>query len=437
MRVRLCLGFLFLSIAALPLAAQQTKTFTLDCWGAVEGPDSTPCSVEDSWACGDTLGNPLQSCEFDDPLPKGSRITNIVAKLWVHQCVQEGSTWSASFNGQVISTITESRYTCTCPHEPCLEETHTSIDYPNGFPGYNYGGKNKFDVGLERNGKICIPRVDITVTYLDSMNQATITHTEPVVPRNSGLVNNCVQYRSNLTGVVTNNGQPVAGVNLRFQSDRGTPPDSFTQPSRPTDATGTATGRVATRRQGAAHISAANAEISTPNPAEIAFQEANWEPRFLMTAYVLANEADYHGPTVTNPCGLQGTWHRSFLYGSGVLMQGSGRDLNGNIITIDWAHSGSPLNASNVCFMITDCPHTASGACAQAGTTIAVDRTVVPMGASVNIQNIGGRVAQDTGNRIRGYHIDVFRGFGRAAMQGWGNFRGTVRYLSGGGQCGN
>ncbi len=59
------------------------------------------------------------------------------------------------------------------------------------------------------------------------------------------------------------------------------------------------------------------------------------------------------------------------------------------------------------------------------------------MGASVAIENVGTRVAQDTGGRINGYHIDVFQGFGRAAMQGWGNFRGTVRYLSGGGQCAN
>ena len=138
---------------------------------------------------------------------------------------------------------------------------------------------------------------------------------------------------------------------------------------------------------------------------------------------------------MTNPCGLTGTWHRNFLYGSGVLLQGSGQDLNGTMITIDYNRSGRPLNANNVCFTTTNCAHTFSGACATEGTTIAVDRTVVPMGASVNIQNVGDRVAQDTGGGINGYHIDVFRGFGHAAMAGWGNFHGTVRYLSGGGQC--
>ena len=273
---------------------------------------------------------------------------------------------------------------------------------------------------------------DVKLSGADKI--ATITATDPIIPRNSGLVNRCVQYRSDLTGVVTKAGDPQPGIALRFASDRGAP-DTITQPTAVTDGAGSASGRITTRKQGVAHISDDNSDIDTPNPAAITFQEADYEAPFLMTAYIIANEADYSGPLITNPCGLTGTWHRNFLYGSGVLLQGSGKDLSGQIISIDFANSGHPVNASNVCFHTDTCAHTASGACAEEGVTIAVDRRVIPMGALVNIERVGDRTAQDTGQGIVGEHIDVFRGFGRAAMQGWGNFRGTVRYLSGGGTC--
>ncbi len=424
-------AILFVLLVATPLAAQQTMTIAIDCWSG--GHCAMPCggSGQGNYACSNGHGAWTPTCAFNDPLPSGSVVTKVVATIWTHQCASSSS-WQATLDGQVISTITDGRQSCSCLSSPCLDNTHTSLDYPDGFPGYVYGGSNTFGINMQ-SGLICVEHVDITLTYTNQI--ATITATDPIIPRNSGLVNNCVQYRSDLTGVVTKSGQPQQGIQLRFRSDRGSPPDTITQPRQATDASGTATGQITTRRQGVAHISDDNPDVDTPSPAAITFQEADWEAQFLMTAYIVASEADFGGPLVTNPCGLQGTWRRTFLYGNGVLMQGSGQDLNGNIISIDFVNSGRPLNANNVCFTTAPCARTASGACVQAGTTIAVDPSVVPMGASVNIQNVGNRVAQDTGGAIIGYHIDVFRGFGRAAMQGWGNFRGTVRYLSGGGQC--
>ncbi len=430
MKARLWTAFLFL--LSLPLFAQQTTTLAIDCWSG--GHCAMPCggSGQGNYDCSDGTGGWSPTCPFNDPLPAGSVLTKVEATVWTHQC-SSSSTWAATLNGQTLSTITDGRASCSCLNSPCLDNTHQSLDYPNGFPGYVNGGSNTFGIDLQ-SGVICVEHVDLKLTYT-SGQIATITNTPPIIPRNSGLVSNCVQYRSDLTGVVTKAGQPQSGVPLRFRSSRGSPPDTITQPARPTDAAGTATGQITTRRQGVANITDDNADVDTPSPLAITFQQADWEPQFLMTGYIIASEADYGGPTVTNPCGLTGTWRRGFLYGNGVLMQGSGQDLNGTIITIDWANSGRPLNQNNVCFTTATCAFTASGACATAGTTIAVDRAVIPMGASVNIQNIGDRVAQDTGGAINGYHIDVFRGFGRAAMQGWGNFHGTVRYLSGGGSC--
>lgn len=53
-------------------------------------------------------------------------------------------------------------------------------------------------------------------------------------------------------------------------------------------------------------------------------------------------------------------------------------------------------------------PITASGKLAKAGHTIAVDPRVIKMGATVLIDGLGKRVAEDTGGAIKGKRIDVY-----------------------------
>lgn len=50
---------------------------------------------------------------------------------------------------------------------------------------------------------------------------------------------------------------------------------------------------------------------------------------------------------------------------------------------------------------------TASGAPTQVGKTIAVDRSVIPLGTTVYIEGVGFRVAQDTGSAVKGKHVDI------------------------------
>jgi 3D (Asp-Asp-Asp) domain-containing protein len=52
--------------------------------------------------------------------------------------------------------------------------------------------------------------------------------------------------------------------------------------------------------------------------------------------------------------------------------------------------------------------HTYSGAIATPNKTIAVDTSVIPLGSYVYINNVGCRIAEDIGGKIKGNHIDIF-----------------------------
>lgn len=140
-------------------------------------------------------------------------------------------------------------------------------------------------------------------------------------------------------------------------------------------------------------------ESDLPTPAcPDGFEEVG---SFKLTAYVLAQEADFPAePRVADPCGLDGSYSEAFLFGSGVRMQGSGRSADGSIVHY----------AGRGCFELLDCPRTASGRCATTGRTVAVDRTLIPLGTELWVEGHGLRRAEDTGGAIRGHHLDVWYG---------------------------
>ncbi|RNB82742.1 DUF348 domain-containing protein [Brevibacillus fluminis] len=74
--------------------------------------------------------------------------------------------------------------------------------------------------------------------------------------------------------------------------------------------------------------------------------------------------------------------------------------------------------------------HTASGRKAEAGRTIAVDTSVIPMGWWVYIEGIGYRRAEDTGGAVNGHKIDVFLS-SEAEARRFGLKRGKVVYIIG------
>lgn len=271
------------------------------------------------------------------------------------------------------------------------------------------------------------------VTYKNDKS-ARITATAPIIPTESRTQNRCVQYRSDLTGTVTKNGQPQSGIALRFESDRGSA-DNITQPTSATNASGVATGRVTTRKQGTARISAANDDITTSSPASIRFQEADYQSPFLYTGYIIASEAEYNGPMV-QACGLDRPYPQNFLFGRGVTMQGTGQDTGGRYIQPDYARNNREgRTGNNRCFRYVTCATGRSGRCVEANVSIAVDPDIIPLNANVSLEGYGARRADDTGGAIQDYHIDLFLGAGRAVLQGHTRTRGIIRYLNGGGSC--
>ncbi|GEM_PF-2573676 len=153
------------------------------------------------------------------------------------------------------------------------------------------------------------------------------------------------------------------------------------------------------------------APVNPPVPDVSESCPAGWTDLgdFKLTAYVLAVEAEFDPErNIRDPCGLQGTYRTDFLFSTkanpgGVMMQGSGR-------TVDGRYVHYVEREGRHCFEELSCAKTAARTCAEAGRTVAVDRRVVPLGADLIIEGVGARVAEDTGGRVKGRHIDVFRG---------------------------
>lgn len=234
-----------------------------------------------------------------------------------------------------------------------------------------------------------------------------ITASAAFIPAGSTTQNGKILTNSNLTLRVTQTGQPANGMSVGLQSSRGSQ-DAIQGPTAATNASGTTLASVSTRAQpGQSSISGSSpSNLKTATPANISWLPARYESSFLVTCYTLAVESEAPAtPVSQNVCGLPSTNHYRSKFLTDVKMQGSGQALDGNIVH----YSGQG------CFNIDSCPRTATSACATVGTTIAVDRSVIPRGSTVTVDILGQRKAQDGGGSINGYHIDDYMGPQRAA----------------------
>jgi 3D (Asp-Asp-Asp) domain-containing protein len=155
-------------------------------------------------------------------------------------------------------------------------------------------------------------------------------------------------------------------------------------------------------------------------------------PTFGMSCYSTARESDYGSPpndcghlklvgkvysdSVTNPGSLVGTYCLAFIedvilnLGSGVLNNGIAvQKVNGSI---------GPTPDDKI--------HTADGPVPVANQTVARDPVIIPRraGVTMDLDQVGiGIAADDTGKMgyITGYRLDLYKGYGKAACNGYPN----------------
>ncbi|WP_206600366.1 3D domain-containing protein [Chromobacterium sphagni] len=232
------------------------------------------------------------------------------------------------------------------------------------------------------------------------------------IPEFSKVQKGKVLTHSYLSLNLTQNNSAIPGViKIPLQSSRGAL-DSITGPGSATDNNGNTSALAETRNQTSiSQISSSDSSIKMDNPLSISWLPSIYESTFLVTCYAVADEADSSAtPVRKNVCGLlPGSYRSDFI--RSTIMQGTGRTLDGKYIHYD---------ARGKCFNLDTCARTSNGSCAQPGVTIAVDPAIIPRtkkGATVNVNILGQRVAQDGGGWINGFHIDDFMGVGVKACQ--------------------
>ncbi|MGH6836379.1 MAG: 3D domain-containing protein [Methylocella sp.] len=172
---------------------------------------------------------------------------------------------------------------------------------------------------------------------------------------------------------------------------------------------------------GESTIMSATPSITTGSPGMITWLPAKYESDFLATCYVVSQETGFTSTPLIGPVnGLPAnkTYHQGFI--NDVRLQGSGIALDGTTIHYD----------GHGTYSLQSCPLTATGTCAVGGTTVAVDRTVIPLQSTISIATVGPRVAQDSGGAITGYHIDEYYGVRRAACISAGRLTLSVTFTS-------
>jgi len=267
----------------------------------------------------------------------------------------------------------------------------------------------------------------------------------PIIPTASRVDHGKILYH--LTVKVTlhrfSTGELVAGHPLSIKSNRAH--DTITLASPITDATGSILVTLETRDKGDLSLTVTGSPDITDSTCTfpITLGEAWYESNFLITGYNVCDEADFTGALVAAN-GLGDQHRQDFLYGArGVVMEGTGQALNGQMVrfvsmTGGWHHNNAGHadhlnNPDTATFAYTDAV-TGSFGPVTVNHSIAVDPTVIPPRARVNVDAVGDRHADDRGSQVLGYHVDNFLGAGVAVVTAWlhGPVNGTqhkIKYL--------
>jgi 3D (Asp-Asp-Asp) domain-containing protein len=263
----------------------------------------------------------------------------------------------------------------------------------------------------------------------------------PIIPTASRTERNKILYQLKIKAKLTRqvDGGPVPNYKFSIKSNRES---DRVESKGQTNSQGEVTFTLVTREPGELELSTTTAGI-TMSAFAIKLKEAWYESPFLITGYNVCNENDFSGELVEGD-GLDEKHKDDFLYGaSGVAMQGTGKTTDGKYICLKNKPGGWQKNARGGLERLAN-PSAAKFAYVKGvhgrfddlkeNSSIAVDQTIIPKQARVEIQAVGERVADDTGGSIDLYHIDNFLGFGKAVVKAWlkGGVNGTerrVKYL--------
>lgn len=286
-------------------------------------------------------------------------------------------------------------------------------------------------------GSVVAVKVEDYVCTLN-VEQNNFGDTLPTIPADSRTERNKILYQLKLRAklIQHTDGNPVAGYKFSLKSNR---PNDRIESKGTTNKDGELIFTLTTRDSGQLKLTSTSTGI-TMAEYEVNLKEAWYESPFLITGYNVCLEIDFSGELVEG-AGLDEKHKEDFLYSAlGIPMQGTGKDINGKLITIvrmasKWHHNarGNPDRVetpSGVTFMYTDGFHGAFGDVKE-DDSIAVDPNVIPKRAKVHIDGLGIRWARDKGGKIKGYHIDNFLGFGKDVVKKWlkGGINGTHRRI--------
>lgn len=252
--------------------------------------------------------------------------------------------------------------------------------------------------------------------------ELTVLAASPIIPTDSRVEQRKVLTKSALNLYITNATLPQPGILISLASNRPDL-DTIIGPSISTDSSGKSMAEISTRAQpGQSTVTAPDtANITTIQPGTVSWLPAGYESEFLVTCYIIASESESaRTPSSSGVCGLppKETFRSRFL--EDVKMQGSGIALNGAVI--HYRGKG--------CYNIDACARTSSGVCAEVGTTIAVDSSVIPRRGTVNVAILGQRIAQDSGGGVISYHIDDYMGPAKKQCLSLGRRTSTIIFTN-------
>lgn len=247
----------------------------------------------------------------------------------------------------------------------------------------------------------------------------------PVIPSSARVEHGKVLYRLAIKAIVRRHGDgPLSGRMLAIKSSRS---HDTIRVIAPTNSDGCAIVTLESREPGEVSLSVLDQDI-TSVPLRVTLKEAWYENTFLITGYHVCFEDEFTGGLALAR-GI-GDYHKSdFLYGArGVVMQGTGKASNGRYIrptqvNSTWHRNSRGnrdvlANPDGVAFAYIDSVQGAYGPVTE-NHSIAVDPSVIPKRAQVEIEAVGRRFADDTGSAIIGNHIDNFVGAGSSVQSAW------------------